>query len=434
MNTSRFLPLLLFGLLACSKSTTEITPTDPTTPPVPAVGTPTERGQPAGAPVTKTIGPAGGTLATPDGRFKLVIPAGALSNETPITAQPVENKVHGGTGLAYALNASVPGGRLAGEPPLLTEAQLTLTYTPDDIDGSAPEALGIAYQDQKGVWQGRKKVQLDKAKKTVTVPIDRLAPYAFYEQFTLRSNKNVMAPLEQAALTVYYQLGSADDDDLLAPLTPLEVVSASRLVRWTINGVTDGTTQGDNYANVGQITEDRTWAKGTYDAPGREPDSNPVAIGAELDLKSFGRLTVVKTIRIESVAMLSVGGIVDSNPNVALTVMGTKLMGAIMSASPTARPMVTFTVENFKGKGTYDFPQKGPNITVASVPSGTGYVQGYWEFPGNFWVSGNITLTITEYGGPGKAMRGTIAGSYFDDRKNSIAVSARFRGVPSTIP
>lgn len=72
----------------------------------------------------------------------------------------------------------------------------------------------------------------------------------------------------------------------LLPLSQPQVVSASRVVRWTINGVTDGSKDGDNYANVGQITEDRSFAHATYTAPAREPENNPVAIGAEIQLSS----------------------------------------------------------------------------------------------------------------------------------------------------
>lgn len=197
--------------------------------------------------------------------------------------------------------------------------------------------------------------------------------------------------------------------------------------------VTDGTAQGDNYGNVGQITEGRTLAKASYDAPIREPDTNPVMIGAERDLQPFGRVTVLRSIRVESAARLTVGGATDNNPNVALTIMGNKLMGTLVSASPTARPFVSFIIDDFRGKGTYSFPKDGPNQTTASGASGEGYAHGYYKPYSTEWVSGNILLTITEYSGAGKPMRGTLAGTFYKE-VTPIAVSARFQGVPSLIP
>lgn len=180
---------------------------------------------------------------------------------------------------------------------------------------------------------------------------------------------------------------------------------------------------------MGQITEDRTLAKASYDAPIREPDTNPVMIGAELDLQPFGRVTVLRSIRVESAARLTVGGATDNNPNVALTIMGNKLMGTLVSASPTARPFVSFIIDDFRGKGTYSFPKDGPNQTTASGASGEGYAHGYYKPYSTEWVSGNILLTITEYNGAEKPMRGTLAGTYYKE-VTPIAVSARFQGVP----
>ncbi|WP_080055842.1 hypothetical protein [Spirosoma aerolatum] len=436
MKRFHLLPLLLTGLLACSEPNTNIAPIDPSpdNPSGSAGGLQTEVGAPTGAAISQTIGPDGGTLTTSDGKLKLTIPAGALASSTTISAQPVENKAPGGTGTAYALSVAAAQGRLSAEVPLLTEAQLTLTYTADDVDGSVPEALGVAYQDKNGVWQGQRKVKLDQTHKTVTVSIDRLAPYAFYEQFELRTDKRVLAPGEQTQLTVYYQEGATDNPAVdLVPLTPVKVVSASRLVRWTINGVTDGTVKGDNYGNVGQITEDRTLAKASYDAPIREPDTNPVMIGAELDVQPFGRVTVVQSIRVESAARLSVGGAIDNNPNVALSIMGNKLMGTLVSASPTGLPFVSFIIDDFRGKGTYNFPKDGPNHTIAAGTSGEGYAHGYYKPYSTEWVSGNIMVTITEYSGAGKPIRGTLAGTYYKEI-TPISVSARFQGVPSVIP
>jgi hypothetical protein len=49
-------------------------------------------GTPNGAAVTKTIGAAGGELASSDGRLTVQVPAGALSAETSLSIQPVTSE------------------------------------------------------------------------------------------------------------------------------------------------------------------------------------------------------------------------------------------------------------------------------------------------------------------------------------------------------
>src|ERR1035438_354521 len=60
-------------------------------------------GDTAGALVSASIGPTGGSLTSSDGRVQLMIPAGALSQTTTISIQPIINLCPGGIGLAYDL-------------------------------------------------------------------------------------------------------------------------------------------------------------------------------------------------------------------------------------------------------------------------------------------------------------------------------------------
>src|SRR5688500_4580627 len=86
--------------------------TDPTQPPPPP---------PAGG-----IGPAGGTVTSPDGRVTLVIPANALTANTAISVAPegaVPLDPRAVTGSAYRVT---PAGTQFAVP-----ATLTLTYNPD---------------------------------------------------------------------------------------------------------------------------------------------------------------------------------------------------------------------------------------------------------------------------------------------------------------
>ncbi|GAB3497769.1 hypothetical protein GCM10027341_18340 [Spirosoma knui] len=380
--------------------------------------------------VTKVIGPAGGTITLFGGTVSLHIPAGAITKETAITVQPVENKAFGGVGTAFAISPT--------DLTLQKDVTVTWQYTPEDLEGSVPEALGLAYQDKNGVWHGRTDVTIDKARQTITAPISHLAHWAFYEQFFIKVDKKSLAPTEQAKLTVYYQEGYQDakgpnDVSNLILLTPAKIVSASRVVRWTINGATAGIEQSTDYSNIGQITEERTYANATYDAPLREPAINPVVIGAEIDLKQWGRLILVQPIRVESSSLINVGSSIDANPNVSLTLTGSELRAVVMSG--TGLPMVSFIVYNFKGKGTYTFPEpKGAvNEAVAMLGYGSGYGQGYYEPLSGKWISGNVTLNVTEHGGNGKPTRGTLAGTFYNG-SSPVPVQVKFKSAPVYVP
>lgn len=70
----------------------------------------TEVGTPQGAKATRSIGPAGGTLASPDGRLTLTVPADALKETVAFSIQPVTNNAEGGLGLVISVFHSLYQG------------------------------------------------------------------------------------------------------------------------------------------------------------------------------------------------------------------------------------------------------------------------------------------------------------------------------------
>jgi hypothetical protein len=136
----------------------------------------TEVGTPVGPHVTKDIGPAGGTLASPDGRLKLSVPQNALTETVAFSIQPITNKFDGGLGLAYRLE---PDGKTFN-PPL----DISVHYDDHDLEGTFPEALSVAYQDKEGAWHAQKSLKLDQAAKTLTVATTHFTDFA--ELATLR--------------------------------------------------------------------------------------------------------------------------------------------------------------------------------------------------------------------------------------------------------
>lgn len=155
--SSQFLFILIAITFSCSDEEPGSNPPNHE-PAITAVGTP------VGDPVTKTIGTSGGSIASPDGVMELTIPAGALSINTAITIQPVTNKAPGGIGVAYDL---LPNGTTFSKP-----ATLTFHYTEEDVNGSNPLFLYIAYQDISGAWVSDLKNQLlDSLAQTISLDI-----------------------------------------------------------------------------------------------------------------------------------------------------------------------------------------------------------------------------------------------------------------------
>jgi len=105
-----FVSLLLLN--ACKKENPVQQPTsEPSTP------FPTAIGKPIGTPATKEIGTTGGSITSPDGRITITIPAGALTGNTPITIQPIENTTPLGIGLSYDF---LPNGQQFAKPITVT--------------------------------------------------------------------------------------------------------------------------------------------------------------------------------------------------------------------------------------------------------------------------------------------------------------------------
>src|SRR5260370_4309060 len=130
----------------------------------------TEVGTPVGDKVTMDIGPAGGTLASPDGRLTLIVPPNALTGTVSFTIQPITNKAEGGLGLAYRLG---PDGKT-----FTTPLQLAVRYDDHDLEGTVAEALSIAYQDKEGAWHAQKSAKLDQATKTLTIATTHFTDFA----------------------------------------------------------------------------------------------------------------------------------------------------------------------------------------------------------------------------------------------------------------
>ncbi len=118
-------------------------------------------GTPVGNPVGKTIDASGGSITSPDGVLKLIIPAGALSTATEISIQPVTNEIPIGLYNGYSLT---PNGQQFQTP-------VTLEFHYNDLDLDTVDAAGltVAYQNADQTWDAFTDVTTDTISKTVSI-------------------------------------------------------------------------------------------------------------------------------------------------------------------------------------------------------------------------------------------------------------------------
>jgi hypothetical protein len=220
-------------------------------------------GTPEGDPITKTIGTGGGSIASPDGIVELVIPAGALPANTDITIQPVTNESPGGIGLAYDL---LPDGTTFNKP-----ATLTFHYTDEDVNGSNPLFLYIAYQDVDRTWVSDFKNQsLDTIAKTISLDITHFTIFSEGTDFPrIFASKKVLRPGETSALAMMETFVIQDSKGELH--TEGYAVPAEMISNWRIHIGGEGTLNGS-----GTLV--------TYHAPNRISSKRTVTISAHVNV------------------------------------------------------------------------------------------------------------------------------------------------------
>ena len=283
---------------------------------------PTGPGVAAGELVSATIGPAGGTLASPDGRLALAIPAGALSTSTLFTLQPFTNLAWGGLGSAYELTPA--------EVPFAVPARLTFRLTAEDTESVGLGAVGVGQQDQDGYWYWAPDATRDAAARTVSVPLSRLGPVV-----SASSAPAGPEPREGLATVFRYRVTPVGDlwlqpqgttpvqegktqefwvdecyppaaDDGAARRTVFRLPAsggcrpyrqAARLdPEWSVDGVRGGNGTVGTIESVGE-------ADALYTAPGKAPSPDTVAvsafIGNTLDLSNVTLVSHVKVVGSE---------------------------------------------------------------------------------------------------------------------------------------
>ena len=344
-------------------------------------------GVPAGSIVSASIGAAGGSMGALDGKLVLTVPAGALASTTVISIQPLSNLAHGRRGAAYRLT---PEGQNFLKP-----VTLTFAYSGQDLQGTAAEALGAAFQTPTGFWQWAGIATVDTTAKTVSVSSIHFSDWSmvsgaqlFPASKTIKVKTNVAmqvlvcyAPGEEGGLTPLGYRCETDGDT--------SNISIAR--DWSVNGRLGGgafgTVSGNGSAAI-------------YTAPQFEPRPNTVAVSASVDRGARGTVLLVSNITVvdEAAAYQIVGGLDDFQVNQAVCDITNPftLSGGGFTAQFSGGNTGTYTYTgpfNARGDGRYSItPPSGPGQTGSMTGTGSGSV----DTPlGRFENSGTETYTLT---------------------------------------
>ena len=162
-------------------------------------------GEPVSNAETFTVDQTGATIASSDGSITLHFPAGAVSSATTVSIQKLVSTTPNGVGDAYRLG---PHGEFAAP------VTIVMKYPLDSI--SVQDGLGIAYQDETGVWNAVKIVEHDKQAQTISVQTTHFSDWSLFESVKISPAFSVVAPNDKVELKVTAVL---KDEELLTPLT-----------------------------------------------------------------------------------------------------------------------------------------------------------------------------------------------------------------------
>ncbi|MBZ5857703.1 hypothetical protein [Flavihumibacter profundi] len=253
--------LSLFVLLnSCKKSFIQVPDQPDGTPAI------TEVGEPVGDPITKTIGINGGEIVSADGRLQLSIPAEALLGDMEISVQPIMNEAPGGTGLAYQL---LPEGTRFDKP-----VTITYHYSDEDVNGSHPYFLYIAFQDSTGLWRADlKNRDLDTLAKTISIASTHFSSWSLIQKVKLYAPQTKFTQNQTGIIEV--QIAQTVEDDDLPPLPKL--VPAKNVGKWSLTWFGRPTTEHGRLTGSG--------SKVTYVSPALIETQDLVHVSVEVTEK-----------------------------------------------------------------------------------------------------------------------------------------------------
>lgn len=402
-----FLPALLL-LAACKKDRKPVEPGTEQPGNIPSEPKSRPVGEPIGSSIITTVTPAGATIVSEDGSFKLNIPLGAVNVNTDIEIVEIDNTAQGGVGRSFQL---LPHGQVFAKP-------VTLEFSWDGYESwvNMPEALGIAWQDDKDFWRLTKAPVIDKEKKTVSVQTNHFSNWALLQWLQLNPTAATVREGGQLTLTVttYIPLGG---DDLLSPLVPADgqdvalgegrPLPGSFIKSWTVGGV--GTVKGNG-------------GKAVYTAPAKVTKPEIANVAATLK-DSKRQLIVMSTV---TVVPEGISFKVDGGPWIVFP--------AHSGFDDEGFEMSGFGEEGYLGiawngnTGGLAWDRNTKTVLAyADTRTGKNYTSIYFEKALKHYVPAGGTLNVTERGAKGGYVSGSFlmagGGVFIDNDQEPISKS-----------
>jgi hypothetical protein len=229
---------------------------------------PTPVGLPDGDMNSIDMDVTGGKVVSADGKIELIFPAGALTKKTKITIQPVTNVTPDNVGKGYDLG---PTG-LHFEKPV----QLVFHYSDSDMKDGTPQLMGVATQNEKGIWYTLQQVKLDTVSKTITGNIRHFSFWSLGWSFTLKPDKTRVKVSKSVTITAMPRpIDPRDQGQRIETVHGLFGEHLDNVVGWYANGALDGDETNGRIMSVGYMLLD--WDV-YYKAPAKVPSKNPVEI------------------------------------------------------------------------------------------------------------------------------------------------------------
>lgn len=270
--------LLVYTVASCSKPVSEYIPPNPVPAPDPVA-------KPVGTPIgdahVEFIGEEGGTIKFPNGQVEIVIPAGALEEETEVSIQAIKNTSVSGIGFGYRFT---PHGKIFRK-------KVTVRFFYKNISAalSSTKALEIAYQDGNGFWVCHGKTVNDAVNKTISVETDHFSDWALIESMELTPVVKMVGLGESVTLKAVNYVHPENEEDFLVPLTVPDAktgeavpLSQSYIRKWTLNGPGTIEIKGN---------------EAIYKAPSAKPATSTVTVTVELNVNG-AQVLLISTIHL----------------------------------------------------------------------------------------------------------------------------------------
>jgi hypothetical protein len=233
--------------------------------------------------VTETvIGAAGGTVTSADGRVRIDIPPGALSQPTAISVAPSSD-----TTSLSALPTPLGNAFVLSPDGLQLSVPATLTVRVDQVPAQALGVVGVAYYNPAtGTWKSVDGVQPDTTAGTVSVPITHFSEWDPFDDIILTPDHvtvlyggpSVVISLQQLVPWSTVRTNAGQTHDVPTHLSPYAPDAPSEQVVWHEAPTDILLTKSPESAAVKAVSD-------------VVPDPNPATLTAELDIVDNGVIT-----------------------------------------------------------------------------------------------------------------------------------------------